>query len=423
MLRRVVITGLGLVAPNANNTKDFLIALREGRSGLRFMPELAALGFACQVAAIPQGLEKALETIPENLRLATNESMTYAAIAAMEAFADAGIAPAGGDQPHDDTGAIIGTGIGGIDTLANRVFPSVAGHRIKKLGSTVVEQIMASGASARIAGILGLGNQVYSNSSACNTGTEALILGAQRIQLGLANRMLVGGTEGSDPHTWAGFDSMKVLSRKFNHDPEAASRPMSESAGGFIPAAGAGVLVLEDLATANKRGARIYAEVLGSAINCGGMRSGGSMTMPSPRGVQKCIKQAILDAKIDPRSIDYINGHLTATIADPMELNNWAAALGREAADFPWINSTKSLIGHSLGAAGAIEAIATVLQLHYGFIHMSRNCEDFHPEIKNFALHVPSSTREASLSIAAKASFGFGDVNSCVIFKKWSVPQ
>lgn len=420
MLRRVVITGLGVVAPNANNTVEFAKALREGHSGLRFVPELEELGFACQVAGIPKGLEQALDMIPGNLRLATNECMSYAAISAMEAFKDAGLSPADGDQPHEDTGAIIGTGIGGIDTLANRVCPSVHDHRIKRLGSTVVEQIMGSGAAARIAGILGLGNQVFSNSSACNTGTEALILGVQRIQLGLAKRMLVGGTEGSDPHIWAGFDSMKVLSRKSNHDPEAASRPMSESAGGFIPAAGAGILVLEDLATAEQRGARIYAEIMGSAINCGGMKAGGTMTMPSPQGVQKCIRQAVLDARIDPKAIDYINGHLTATIADPMELNNWASAVQREPGDFPWINSTKSLIGHSLGAAGAIEAVATVLQLHYGFIHMSRNCEDFHPEIKAFARHVPASTRDVPLTIAAKASFGFGDVNSCVIFRKWS---
>jgi len=423
MPSRVVITGLGLIAPNANNTTEFLKALRDGRSGLRFVPELEALGFACQVAAIPQGLETAMEMIPGNLRLATNESMSYAALAAMEAFQDAGLTPANADEPHDDTGAIIGTGIGGIDTFANRVYPNVHDHKIKRLGSTVVEQMMGSGSSARIAGILGLGNQVFSNSSACNTGTEALIMGYYRIQMGLADRMLVGGTEGSDPHTWAGFDSMKVLSRKFNHEPEAASRPMSETAGGFIPAAGAGVLVLERLETALQRGARIYAEVIGTSINCGGMRAGGTMTMPSPQGVQKCIKQALEESRIDPRDVDYINGHLTATIADPMELNNWALALKREPGDFPWINSTKSLIGHSLGAAGAIEAVATILQLHYGFIHMSRNCEDFHPEIKDFAQHVPKSTLDRPLTIAAKASFGFGDVNSCVIFKKWGVPE
>ncbi|MES2744976.1 MAG: beta-ketoacyl-[acyl-carrier-protein] synthase family protein [Bdellovibrionota bacterium] len=418
MKRRVVITGLGVVAPNARNREEFHSALLEGRSGIRFIPELADLGFGCQVAAVPVDLGAALEKIPHSLRLSTNESMTYAAISAMEAFEDAGLKPAE-NEPYDDIGAIIGTGIGGIDTFAERVYPSVAEKRIKRLGSTVVEQIMMSGSAARIAGILGLGNQVFSNSSACNTGTEALIMGCQRIELGLAQVMLVGGTEGSGPHTWAGFDAMKVLSRKFNDNPEGASRPMSASAAGFVPAAGAGVLVLENLEHAEKRGARIYAELIGSAINCGGMRAGGTMTMPSPAGVQKCIKQAILAAELDPQEIDYINGHLTATIADPLELINWSKALGREPGDFPWINSTKSLIGHSLGAAGAIETVATVLQMHHGFIHASRNCEDFHPQIADFARHAPQSTLKVPISVAAKASFGFGDVNSCVIFRKW----
>lgn len=417
--RRVVITGLGVVAPNGNNVAEFLIALQNGKSGIRFRPDLEELGFLCQVAAVPEGLESSLEKFPQSLRFSTNESMTYALLSSMEAFEDAGFT-INEDECNDDIGAIIGTGIGGIDTFSDRVYPAVAEKKVKRLGSTVVEQIMGSGSSARVAGILGLGNQVFSNSSACNTGTEALIMGAQRIQLGLAKAMLVGGTEGSGPHTWAGFDAMKVLSRKFNDTPEAASRPMSATAGGFVPGAGAGVLVLEDLEHATKRGARIYAELIGSAINCGGMRDGGSMTMPSPKGVQKCIRQAVAEASIDPRTIDYINGHLTATIADPLELHNWAKALGRESVDFPWINATKSLIGHSLGAAGAIESVATILQMHYGFMHLSRNSEDFHPDIIDFRRHVPQTRLDVPIQIAAKASFGFGDVNSCVIFRKWS---
>jgi 3-oxoacyl-(acyl-carrier-protein) synthase len=418
MRRRVVITGLGVVAPNARNRDEFLSALQDGRSGIRFIPELRELGFACQVAAVPEDLGVALEKIPHNLRISTNESMTYAAISALEAFEDAGLTPAG-DEAYDEIGAIIGTGIGGIDTFAERVYPSVVEKRVKRLGSTVVEQIMGSGSAARVAGILGLGNQVFSNSSACSTGTDALIMGAQRIEHGLAEVMLVGGTEGSGPHTWAGFDAMKVLARRFNDDPAAASRPMSASAAGFVPAAGAGILVLEELEHAKARNARIYAELIGTSINCGGMRAGGTMTMPSPAGVQKCIKQAIAAASIDPRSIDYINGHLTATIADPLEILNWSKALNRNPGDFPWINSTKSLIGHGLGAAGAIEAVATILQMHHGFIHMSKNSEDFHPQIADFARHAPQTTLKVPISIAAKASFGFGDVNSCVIFRKW----
>jgi 3-oxoacyl-(acyl-carrier-protein) synthase len=284
----------------------------------------------------------------------------------------------------------------------------------------VVEQIMASGASARVGGLLGLGGQVTSNSSACNTGTEAIVMGVRSIQWGLVDRMVVGGAEGSDPHIWSGFDSMRVLNRGHNHDPEAASRPLSASAGGFIPGSGAGILVIEELETALKRGAKIYAEIIGTAANSGGMRAGGSMTAPSAPGVQACIRKALMQAEISPDSIDYINGHLTATMADPMEVRNWSEALELGPDRFPRINSTKSMIGHALGGAGAIESVATLLQMNHGFVHGSRNCEDFHPEVQAFENCVPKQSLDMPISIAAKASFGFGDVNSCIIFKKWS---
>jgi 3-oxoacyl-(acyl-carrier-protein) synthase len=393
------------------------------RSGLRFIPRLQELGFACQVGGIPEGMKEVAEKLfSEDLRFAMNEYITYAAIASLEAFADAGLkpVPANADKAMEDTGAIIGTGIGGLDTFSDKVYPNVAAHKIKRLGSSVVEQIMASGASARVGGLLGLGGQVTSNSSACNTGTEAIVMGVRSIQWGLADRMVVGGTEGSDSHIWSGFDSMRVLNRGHNHDPEAASRPLSASAGGFIPGSGAGILVIEELETALKRGAKIYAEIIGTAANSGGMRAGGSMTAPSAPGVQACIRKALMQAEISPDSIDYINGHLTATMADPMEVRNWSEALELGPDRFPRINSTKSMIGHALGGAGAIESVATLLQMNHGFVHGSRNCEDFHPEVQAFENCVPKQSLDMPISIAAKASFGFGDVNSCIIFKKWS---
>ncbi len=422
-LRRVVVTGLGVVAPNAKNCAEFVESLRSMRSGLRFVPRLQELGFACQVGGIPAGMKEVAEQLfSEDLRFAMNEYISYAAIASLEAFADAGLkpVPSNADKAMEDTGAIIGTGIGGLDTFSDKVYPNVAAHKIKRLGSSVVEQIMASGASARVGGLLGLGGQVTSNSSACNTGTEAIVMGVRSIQWGLADRMVVGGAEGSDPHIWSGFDSMRVLNRGHNHDPEAASRPLSASAGGFIPGSGAGILVIEELETALKRGAKIYAEIIGTAANSGGMRAGGSMTAPSAPGVQACIRKALMQAEISPDSIDYINGHLTATMADPMEVRNWSEALELGPDRFPRINSTKSMIGHALGAAGAIESVATLLQMTHGFVHGSRNCEDFHPEVQAFENCVPKQSVDMPISIAAKASFGFGDVNSCIIFKKWS---
>jgi 3-oxoacyl-(acyl-carrier-protein) synthase len=217
---------------------------------------------------------------------------------------------------------------------------------------------------------------------------------------------------------------MRVLARKFNDQPEKGSRPMSGTACGFVPGAGAGALVLEDLETALARGARIYAEITGAMLNCGGQRGGGSMTAPNPEGVVRCIKDAVKDAGIRPDEIDMINGHLTATFADPYEVKNWSDALNRGPDNFPYINSTKSMIGHCLGAAGAIETAAAVLELYKGFIHPSVNCEDVHPLIESFAGRIARTCLEVpELKTIAKASFGFGDVNSCIIIQKHKKEQ
>jgi len=423
MKRRVVITGMGVVAPNGHGLTAFERALRAGISGIRHIPELAELNFACQVAGVPQDFEAVRSSYFDHEQLQSlNDNIGYASVAAMDAWRDAGFAvPEAEDDRVDwETGVIAGSGIGGMDTIARTVVPMVNEGNVRRMGSRIVEQVMNSGTSARIAGLLALGNQVTSNSSACSTGNEAVIEAAARIRNGLATRMLAGGSEGSSPYIWAGFDAMRVMCRKFNDRPEEASRPMSATASGFVPGAGGALLLLEELESALKRGVRIYAEVLGGMVNCGGHRMGGSITAPNPEGVKRCIRGAVADAGIDPRQIGAINGHLTATYADPVELKNWSTALERGPEDFPWINATKSMIGHCLGAAGAIECVAAVLQLYRGFIHPSLNCEDLHPEI---ALYESSIPRKAvacpDLKIVAKAGFGFGDVNSCLIFRKW----
>jgi 3-oxoacyl-(acyl-carrier-protein) synthase len=307
-----------------------------------------------------------------------------------------------------------------MDTIGAKVVPLVDAGKVRRLGSTAVEQVMASGISARVSGLLALGNQVTTNSSACSTGTEAVADGALRIRQGLARRMLCGGAEGASEYIWAGFDAMRVLCRTSNDEPEKASRPMSATAAGFVPGAGAGVLLLESLESARERGARIYAEVAGAAVNCGGQRGGGSMTAPNPAGVVRCIRAALADGEVAPGEVDAIDGHLTATGADPAEVASWARALERAPDELPVITATKSLIGHTLGAAGAIESVATVLMLRGGFVHASRNCEDVHPEIAPYAASIPHETREMpGLAVAAKAGFGFGDVNACLVFRKW----
>lgn len=423
MRNRVVITGMGVIAPSAHGLDNFEEALREGRSGIRFIPKLEELKFSCQVGGVPQDFENIKKKYFDEEKLfSINENIGYSSVAAIDAWIDAGfeVPPPNSGNANWDTGAVIGSGIGGMDTIGEKIVPMVDAGKVRRLGSTMVEQVMNSGVSASIAGLLALGNQVTSNSSACSTGTEAIYDAMKLIRMGLAKRMLAGGSEGSSHYIWAGFDSMRVLSRKSNDRPEAASRPMSATASGFIPGSGSGVLMLEELESAKQRGARIYAEIIGAAVNCGGHRNGGTMTAPNPEGVQRCIKSAVSDAGISPEQIDGISGHLTATFADPGEVENWSKALERGPETFPYINSTKSMIGHCLGATGAIESIAVILQLCKGFLHPSINCEDVHPEIAAFADKIPHTAMEyPDLKIIAKASFGFGDVNSCLIFKKW----
>lgn len=417
---RVVITGMGIVAANAHGLDNFAEALRAGKSGIKHHPRLAELGFSCQVGGVPEISEETKKQyFSESALLALNESMIYAGIAGIDCWRDAGFTQSPNSATDWDTGAFIGTGIGGADTLGEKVVPQVIAGKVRRLGSTMVEQTMASSVSAWLGGALGLGGQVTTNSSACTTGTEAVVMAFQAIQEGRALRMLAGGSEGSSHFIWAGFDAMRVLSRGFNEQPEKASRPLSASSAGFVPSSGAGVLMLESLESAEKRGAKIYAEVLGAHVNSGGHRGGGSMTAPSPEGVIRCIRQAILQAGISPGEIDLINGHLTATMADPMEVKNWQRALECTPETFPLIQSTKSMVGHGLGAAGGIECVAAVLQLHKGFVHGSINCEDLHEEIQPFAKSVVHKSRESNAKILAKSSFGFGDVNGCVIFKKW----
>lgn len=418
---------MGVVAPNAHGLDNFEAALREGRSGIRFIPELKELNFACQVGGVPQDFNTIRNSyFDHESLLSINDNIGYAAVSAIDAWRDAGfsVPDANDDRVDWDTGVIVGSGIGGMDTITNILVPMVSQGKVRRMGSRVVEQVMNSATSASIAGLLALGNQATSNSSACSTGNEAIIEAMWRIRMGLATRMLAGGSEGPSPYIWAGFDAMRVICRKFNDQPEMASRPMSASASGFVPGSGAAVLVLEDLESALERGAKIYAEILGGAVNCGGHRMGGSITAPNPEGVKRCIRASVSDAGIAPTEIDAINGHLTATFADPYEVKNWSAALERGPENFPFINSTKSLVGHCLGATGAIESAAVVLQLFKGFLHPSVNCEDIHPDITEYRDKVPHKCMDyPELRVIAKAGFGFGDVNSCLIFKRWNNNQ
>ena len=422
MNNRVVITGLGVVAPNGVGLEAFTKAIKTGTSGIAFHQHLKDQGFSCCIGGIPIiSEEKKGEYLsPLQLRGFNSTSILYGCMAGIDAWKDAGFLVDEASALDYDSGVIFGTGTSGIEKLREAIY-KIDDHKVRRLGSTSVLQTMASGISAYLGGILGLGNQVTTNSSACTTGTEGLLMGFERIKSGKAKRMLVGSSSDSSLYTWGGFDAMRVMSYKHNETPEKGSRPMSETASGFVPGSGAGALVLESLESALERKAPIYAEVLGGNINSGGQRNGGTLTAPNAEAVQKCITNALADAKISPHEIDLINGHLTATSKDALEIENWTKALQRKGNDFPHINSLKSLVGHCLAAAGAIESVASVLQLKEQFVSPNMNCEDLHPEISALISSdkIPQKPIEKKINMIAKASFGFGDVNACVIFKKY----
>ena len=422
MKHRVVITGMGVVAPNAIGLDDFLEAIQQGKSGITFHQKLRDLKFSCCIGGIP-AIGKELKNqylTPLQLRGFDSAGILYGCIAGTDAWKDAGFEIDKNSTTDYNSGIVFGTGTSGIEKFREAIY-KLDDQKVKRLGSTVVVQTMASGISAYLGGILGLGNQVTTNSSACTTGTEALLMGFERVQSGKASRMLVGSCSDDGPYIWGGFDAMRVMTYKHNETPEKGSKPMSAQASGFVPGSGAGALVLESLESALERKATIYAEVLGGNINSGGQRNGGTLTAPNSEAVQRCIVDAIKDANIKSTEIDAINGHLTATIKDPLEIENWTKALERKGKEFPIINSLKSMVGHCLAAAGAIENVATVLQLKHQFIFPNINCNDVHQDILNLISKekIPTKLLRKKINIIAKASFGFGDVNGCIIFKRY----
>lgn len=420
---RVVITGMGVVAPNAVGVSAFAKALHQQTSGIRFDSQLAQLNFGCRVAGTPQITEKELAQnfTPLQLRGLKASGLVYGVIAGKEAFHDAGLEIARPEKAFPELGIIFGTGQSGGEKYREAIH-LIDDGKVRRLGSTSVIQTMTSGISAWLSGELGAGNLVTSNSSACCTGTEAFLMGYERIAAGKATHMLVGATSDSGPYIWGGFDAMRILPTGFNDRPQQASRPMSNDAAGFVPGSGAGAFVLENLESAQKRGARIYAEVLGGALNSGGHRADGSMTAPNGTAVQNCIQLAINDAQITAQQIDVINGHLTATSKDAFEIFNWSTALNRKGEDFPIINTFKSNIGHCLAAAGSIELVGAVLQLKEQVIYGNSNITQLPQAITDVIDKscIPLKKINKEINILAKASFGFGDVNACVILKKYS---
>lgn len=417
---QIVITGMGVIAPGAGDLSSFDRLIQEGRSAVRFLPASKDLAFSCQVGGVPPVCEDRLSNYLESAdRRVLSPVAELAALAAVDCWLDAGLSYEHGETESalPDTGVVFGTGIGGVSTLCDVVGPMIKSGQARSLGTRRIQQTMSSGPAACVSGLLGIGGPCISVNAACSTGASALIQAIRLLRSGICSRVLAGSVEHYNDYSTGMFDAMRVLVRDSNDAPERASRPLSASAAGFVPAGGAGALMVETKKSAIDRGARIYAELAGGFECCGGQRSGGTMTRQSADGVVRCIRGAIEDANVRQDQIDYINGHLTSTSGDTDEIRNLEVALGRSGASFPWINSTKSLIGHTIGAAGSIESIATIIQIYRGFLHPSINCEDLHPKLKAIESRIPRIAHHEQIQTALKTSFGFGDVNACLLFR------
>jgi len=420
---RVVVTGLGVVASNGTGVDEFNKALRQGKSGIKKWETSEEKNLRCQIGGKPDITDEYKSGLLPRLLAAKlqNNAIIYGCLAGIEAWRNAGLID-GGTDLDPDTGIVFGSGALGLDGSVGRKLHLIEDGLSRKLGSVTVPESMSSGTAAYLNNILGLGNRVLSNSSACSTGSEAVMLGYEQIVSGRARRMLCGSSEGDGVYIWSGFDALRVLCADSNDEPEKGSRPLSAKSAGFVPSSGSGAMVLERLDDAEARGATILAEIKGGFINSGGQRNGGTMTAPNYDAVVDCIKNAIKESSIDPHEIDLISGHFTSTKNDPYEVKSWKEALGVSEEKFPFINAPKSMLGHAIAGTGSIELVACILQMQGNYIHPSINCEEVHPEILSLipSDKIPKKQIEKELNTVIKANFGFGDLNCCIVLQKWN---
>ena len=401
-MRRVVITGMGIVSPLGDSVAAVLDALGQARSGIRFHEPYREMGLRAHIGGFTR-VDVSAHIDKKNLRFMGNAA-AYATIAMQQAIDDAGL---GGDEVSDPrTGLIIGSG----GTSAENVVATADTMRekgLKRLSPFMVPRTMSSTVSACLTNAFSIKGLCYAISSACATGSHCIGAAMEQIQLGKQDLVFAGG---SDEEHWtqtAMFDAMGALSTRFNDTPERASRPYDRNRDGFVVANGAGVVVLEERERARRRGARIYGEVVGY----GATADGYEMVAPSGEGAVRCMRMA-LDMAGGP--VDYINAHGTSTpIGDLVELQAIREVFGEF---IPPISSTKSLSGHSLGAAGVHEAIYSLLMLAQGFIAGSANIEEMDPGAEG--MPIVTANRDARLHTVMSNSYGFGGTNACLIFRK-----
>lgn len=408
--RGVVVTGVGLVSSIGRTREEAAESLRTGRSGIRAAPpDWAEKGLRSRVAGdVPEGdLRERFDR--QALRFMTTQAV-LGATAAREAFEDAGLGAAELSDPG--LSLIVGTGAGGSTIDSYEMGKTVETKGARKLLPIFVPRTMGSALSANLGVLFKIHGASYCVSSACSTSAHAIMIGLDLIRAGRAHTVVVGGAE---EVTWIGavaFDAMRALSSAFNETPERASRPLDRKRDGFVFSGGAAMLVLEEAAHAKARGARAYAEVRGAGATC----DGADMVAPSGEGAVRCMRLALEDAGIAPADVGYINLHGTSTpVGDTAEIGAIREVFGTAPPPF---SSTKSMTGHGLGAAGALEASFCLLAMRDGILPPNLNLEDPEPCLEGLPIvRVPTPAKPEHV---LSNSFGFGGTNAALVFSSAS---
>jgi 3-oxoacyl-[acyl-carrier-protein] synthase II len=410
--RRVVVTGLGAVTPLGNNVKQFWHNVVRGVSGVDQITLFDASNLPTRFAAEVRDFDPAAVVGKKDARK-MDRFAQFALVAAQEAVEDAGLAVT--DANRDDIGVIMGSGIGGITTIEQqtRVMTEQGPDRLSPF---FIPMLISNIAPGLISMRMGLRGPTHTTVSACASSNNAIGEALRLIQFGEAEVVICGGSEAPiTPLAVGGFCAMRALSTK-NDDPKRASRPFDRTRDGFVIGEGGGALVLEELGYAQARGARIYAELIGYGQSSDAYH----MVAPDPeaRGVKLAIQRALRDAGVAPHEVDYINAHATSTdLGDVAETQAIHAVFGDHAAKIP-VSSNKSMFGHALGAAGALEGICTVLTIHESIVPPTINYEQVDPQCNLDC--VPNVARRMDVDVALSNSFGFGGHNAVLVFRKYA---
>ncbi|MEQ1954097.1 beta-ketoacyl-ACP synthase I [Mesorhizobium sp. CN2-181] len=405
-MRRVVVTGLGIVSSIGNNANEVQASLHDAKSGISFSESFAEHGFKCQVWGAPT-LDPT-EMIDRRALRFLHKGGAWNHVAMQQAIVDAGLEES--DITNERTGIIMGSGGPSTKTIVEAAETTLKNNSPKRIGPFAVPKAMSSTASATLATWFKIHGVNYSISSACSTSAHCIGNAAEMIQWGKQDVMFAGGHEDLDWTMSDLFDAMGAMSSKFNDRASTASRAYDVNRDGFVIAGGAGVLVLEELEHAKARGAKIYAEIVGY----GATSDGYDMVAPSGEGAVRCMKQAIATVKTP---IDYINTHGTSTpVGDSREMAAIREVFGEK---MPAITSTKSLTGHSLGAAGVQESIYSILMMQGGFIGKSAHIEELDPEFDGMPI-VRERIDNAKIDTVLSNSFGFGGTNATLVFQRYS---